>query len=209
MGLYARYVLPRLIEWACNTALERAQRARVVPHAHGTVLELGFGSGLNLSHYDPARVVRVIGVDPSAEGWQLAARRRARVAFPVEHHPADLTALDLPPGSVDTVLVTWSLCTIPDPLATLRAAWALLRPGGQLVYCEHGLAPDPGPARWQRRIEPVWRRLAGGCRLTRVAPDLLAAAGFTAEEAHAAYLPGAPRWVGYHYWGRALPVGSA
>lgn len=208
MGLYARYVLPRLINCACNTTLEREQRAKVVPAAHGVVLELGIGSGLNLPHYDAARVTRVIGVDPSDGGWRLARERVAAAAFPVEHRCADLTALDLPPASVDTVVVTWSLCTIPDPAAVLRAAAPLLRPGGELIYCEHGRAPDASPARWQRRIEPLWRRMAGGCHLTRNIPDLLQAGGFAPTQAQAAYLPGAPRWVGYHYWGRARPAAT-
>lgn len=209
VSFYERRILPHLINCACGAQMERDQRARVVPLARGTVLELGIGTGHNLPFYDPAQVTRVIGADPSAESWALAGARLAGVGFPVRHHAGPVETLDIPDASVDTVLVTWSLCTIPDPARTLAGVRRTLRQGGQLVFCEHGLAPDAGVARWQRRIEPLWKRIAGGCHLGRAIPDLIEAAGFAVNDLATGYLPGAPRIVGYHYWGTARPAGSA
>lgn len=206
MSFYERYVLPALIGAACGCRPIRKQRQKIVPRAEGVVLELGFGSGLNLPHYDAAKVTQLYALEPS-EGMLARARKVARGApFPVEIVPETAEALSLPAASVDTVLVTYSLCTIPDAVSALEGARKVLKPGGRLLFCEHGLSPDADVARWQRRIEPVWRPLAGGCHLTRDIPALIGAAGFRIEGLETMYLPRSPRWAGYNYWGAALPA---
>jgi len=201
MGAYARWVLPNLISCACGAPGLAAQRRRLVPQAEGVVLELGLGSGLNLPYYDPARVTRVYGLEPEA-GMLIKARRHAADApVPVEVLAETAEALSLPDASVDTVLVTFSLCTIPDVAAALTGARRVLRPGGRFLFCEHGAAPDPKVRRLQARLDPLWGRVFGGCRLTRDIPALIRDAGFNVTRLDADYLPGAPRFAGYLYRG--------
>jgi SAM-dependent methyltransferase len=206
MNLYDRYVLPPLVTLACSCAPVRAQREKVVPRADGVVLELGFGAGLNLPFYDPARVSKVYALEPAA-GMLARARRTAQHApFPVDILPEAAERLSLPEASVDTVVVTYSLCTIPDPAAALAGARRVLRREGRLLFCEHGLAPDADVRRWQSRIEPFWRVIAGGCRLTRDIPALVAGAGFRIERLETGYLPRTPKWSGFNTWGEARPA---
>jgi len=204
MGVYDRYVLPRLLDCTCGQEAVRDQRAKVVPLAQGRVLELGIGSGLNLPLYDPARVVRVIGVDPAPEMLARARRRADGLAFTVELLDADAATARVEPASVDTVVVTYSLCTIPDGVAALEIARRALRPGGRLLFCEHGRSAEPGVARWQERITPVWKRIAGGCRLDRDVPAMLAAGGFAVDRLETFYMPRAPRPMGWHFLGSAV-----
>jgi ubiquinone/menaquinone biosynthesis C-methylase UbiE len=175
----------------------------VVPLASGTVLEIGIGTGLNLPYYRAAQVERLIGLDPSEKSWELAGKRAAHVDFEVEFIGLPGEEIPLDADSVDTVLVTFSLCTIPDPVAALKGMSRVLRPDGNLLFCEHGLAPDTGVAKWQHRVNPVWRKLFGGCNLNRDIPGLLAGADFSIERLEKDYLPGTPRFAGYNYWGGA------
>ncbi len=208
MGIYDRYVLPCLIGMACSCRPVTMQRAKIVPQAEGVVLELGFGSGLNLPHYDQARVAKLYALEP-AEGMLVRGRTSARGApFPVEILPETAEQLSLPAASVDTVVVTYTLCSIPDAVAALQGARRALKPGGRLLFCEHGLAPDAGVRRWQQRIEPLWRVIGGGCRLTRDIPSLIQAGGFEIEVLDTMYLPRAPRWSGFNYWGAARPLAA-
>ncbi len=203
VGFYDRFVLPPLIDMACGKTIIREQREKIAPQAEGTVLEIGFGSGLNLPLLKPDKVTKLYALEPSA-GMLARARKRAdSVAFPVEILAEAAEDLSLPPESVDTVLVTYSLCSIPDPLAALAGARRALKPGGKLLFCEHGLAPEEDVRRWQRRIEPVWRVIGGGCHLTRDIPDLVRSAGFTIERLDAGYLPNTPKWAGFNTWGCA------
>jgi SAM-dependent methyltransferase len=203
MSFYARHVLPVLINCACGVKPVRAQRRKIVPRAEGVVLELGFGSGLNLPYYDTRKVERVIALEPE-EGMLVRARRAARAApFAVDVLPEPAEALSLPAHCVDTVLVTYALCTIPDPVAALEGARRALKPGGKLLFCEHGLAPDANVAKLQRSIEPIWKRVAGGCHLSRDIPALVLQAGFTLDDIETMYLPDTPRFAGYNYWGSA------
>jgi ubiquinone/menaquinone biosynthesis C-methylase UbiE len=203
MGLYDRYILPKLLDAACSARPIERQRAKIVPQAEGVVLELGFGSGLNLPHYDPKKVERLIALEPS-EGMLARSRAKAsQAAFPVDVLPEMAETLSLADASVDTVLVTYSLCTIPDPVSALAAARRVLKPGGRLLFCEHGRAPDADVLRWQRRIEPVWKVIGGGCHLTREIPKLVASAGFAIDTMETMYLPKSPRWAGFNYWGAA------
>lgn len=203
MAFYENVILPRFINCACGTAPIMKQREKIVPRAHGTVLEIGIGTGLNLSYYDPKKVERLIGLDPSEKSWELAGERAAHLPFDVQFIGLPGEEIPLEPDSVDTVLVTFALCTIPDPVRALEGMARVLKPGGELVFCEHGLAPDEKVARWQHRINPLWRRLAGGCNLDRDIPALLDAGGFDVDEMEQMYLPGTPRIAGYNYWGSA------
>lgn len=205
MGLYDRYVLPCLIGRACSCKPVQGQRAKVVPQAAGVVLELGFGSGLNLPHYDRAKVSRLYALEPAVGMLARARDQIAKAAMPVEILHETAERLSLPPASVDTVVVTYTLCSIPDPVAALEGARRALKPGGRLLFCEHGAAPDASVRRWQGRIEPVWRVIGGGCHLARDIPGLIRAGGFEIEQLDTMYLPGAPRWSGFNYWGAARP----
>lgn len=203
MGFYDRHVLPRFINCACATKPIMKQREKVVPLATGTVLEIGIGTGLNLPYYDSSKVHRVIGLDPSEESWTLAGERAAHLEFEVEFIGLPGEEIPLAKASVDTVLVTFALCTIPDPVSALRGMARVLRPGGSLVFCEHGRAPDPNIEKWQDRINPLWRKVAGGCHLNRDIPQLLARGGFMVSDMEVGYLPGTPKFAGYNFWGRA------
>jgi ubiquinone/menaquinone biosynthesis C-methylase UbiE len=203
MGFYDRHVLPRFINCACGSKPIMKQREKVVPLASGTVLEIGIGTGLNLPYYDAKRVERLIGLDPSEASWKLAAERAAHLDFEVEFIGLPGEEIPLDDASVDTVVVTFSLCTIPDPVTALQGMARVLRPGGSLVFCEHGSAPDLNVRKWQDRINPLWRRLAGGCHLNRDIPSLLNAGGFAVSALETGYLPSTPRIAGYNYWGSA------
>lgn len=206
MSFYERHVLPLMIGAACGCRPIRRQRAKIVPRAEGVVLELGFGSGLNIPHYDPSKVRKLYALEPS-EGMRAAARGKAALApFPIEVLAETAETLSLPAASIDTVLVTYSLCTIPDPVAALEGARRALKPGGQLLFCEHGVAPDESVRRWQRRIEPVWKPIAGGCHLTRDIPAIVQSAGFAIDGLETMYLPRSPRWAGFNYWGAARAI---
>lgn len=199
---YERRLLPVLVDWACGAPVFCQQRQKVVPQASGLVLEIGIGTGLNLRHYDATRVEKVVGLDPGATPNARAQRRAAQSGVVVEWVALSAERIPFDDAMFDTVLVTYSLCTIPDPLAALKEMRRVLKPSGKLVYCEHGLAPDASVRRWQHRLTPVWSRFAGGCHLDRDIPALLAAARFDLADRHAAYLPG-PRALMFNYWGTA------
>jgi ubiquinone/menaquinone biosynthesis C-methylase UbiE len=204
MSLYGRFVLPRLVHCVCGLETHRRQRLKVVPMAAGDVLEIGFGSGLNLAHYDCAAVRRVWALEPAAEMWALAQEAVRRSVLPVELLQASAEEIPLPDESVDTVLLTYTLCTIPDAPRAIAEARRVLRPGGRLLFCEHGAAPDEPVRRWQERINPLWRRLAGGCNVNRHAPSLIEAGGFRIAELATMYLPGW-RVASFNAWGVAVP----
>jgi len=205
MGLYRSYVLPRLIDLACGAEPVSEQRSRVVPHAEGRVLEIGFGSGLNLPWYDASKVEHLYGLEPEAGMWRQARRRLEAVEFPVEPLALEGEEIPLDAASIDTVVVTYTLCTIPEVDRALEGMRRVLRPGGRLLFSEHGRAPDEDVSRWQRRVEPLWKRLAGGCHLSRDVPRLLEGAGFAVEELETGYLRDTPRIAAFQYRGRARP----
>ena len=202
MGWYDRYVLPRLIDLSCGTRPAMRQREKVIPRARGRVLELGIGSGLNLPYYDPDRVQRVFGLDPSTELWSLAQTRVADSPLELDFLEAGAEAVPLADNSVDTVVATYTLCTLPDVAVALAEVRRVLRPRGEFVFCEHGAAPDDSVRRWQNRLNPAWRRLAGGCHLNRDIPLLLDEAGFRIGDLDTMYLPGW-RPATFNYWGVA------
>ncbi|HEY0787032.1 MAG TPA: class I SAM-dependent methyltransferase [Thermoanaerobaculia bacterium] len=204
MRFYERVILPRLVHVTCASRPVMKQRAKVVPAARGRVLEIGFGSGLNLPFYDSGAVERVWALEPSREMWRLARPRVERAPFPVEHVEAGADRIPLDAGAADTIVVTYTLCTIPEAVPAVAEMRRVLRPGGRLLFSEHGAAPDEPTRKWQRRLDPIWSRLSGGCHLDRAIPDLLEEGGFRAHEISASYIPG---WkpASYHYWGAAVP----
>src|ERR1700751_1443825 len=204
MGFYQRRVVPCLTHLAMSQSQLQPFRQHVVGAAEGRVLEIGVGSGLNFPHYGAA-VGSVIGLEPSA-GLLRMARPRARAApVPITLLDASAEAIPLDTGSVDTVVTTWSLCTIPNASCALAEMRRVLRPGGALLFVEHGRAPEAGVARWQDRLDPFWSYLAGGCHLNRKMDDLVAAAGFRIETLQNPRLPG-PRTHTYLYEGRGRPA---
>lgn len=205
-SFYDRHILPRLIGCACASPAIMKQRAKVVPLATGEVLELGIGGGLNLAFYDPSKVAKVTGVDPSAELRARAAAAPRAEGLKVQVTEGTAEALPFDNASFDTVVCTFTLCSVHSPAAALAEARRVLKPGGRLLFCEHGLAPDADVARWQRRIEPVWKRIAGGCHLTRPIGSAITAAGFKIDGLQSMYLPRAPRVAGWNEWGSATPA---
>jgi ubiquinone/menaquinone biosynthesis C-methylase UbiE len=193
MGLYREQVLPRLVDRACGVGDLHRWREEVMVGLSGRVVEIGFGSGLNLRHY-PAEVRLVWAVEPAAVARRLAAKRIAQAPVRVEHIGLDGQAIPLPDDSADGGLSTFTLCTVPDPSAALAELRRVLRPGAALHLLEHGLAPDPPIARWQHRLDPWQRRLAGGCHLTRDPAALVEAAGFVLERCEQRYARGPKPW---------------
>lgn len=202
MGLYERMVLPRVVHLACSSRPNMKQREKVVPRARGTVLEIGIGSGLNLAFYDSAQVTKVWGLDPSPQMIQMAAAAARRTPLEVEFIEAGCEQIPVDSNSIDTVVITYTLCTIADSESALREMARVLKPGGRLLFCEHGAAPDANVLRWQRRLNPVWRRLGGGCHLDRDTPELLRRGGFEITEMETMYIPGW-RPASFNYWGSA------
>ena len=205
MGFYDRHILPRVLNWSCGAKPVQRQRQKVVPLAAGRVLEIGIGSGLNLPYYDPAKVERVIGLDPAEEMLTYARRKSGQLPFAVEYLALEGERIPLERQSVDTVLVTYTLCTIPDAIAALEGMRRVLKPGGRLIFCEHGKAPDAAVRRWQHRLNPLWNRIGGGCNLDRDIPALIEGAGFRIDSLDTMYLPHTPRFAGFNYWGSARP----
>ncbi|WP_348673543.1 methyltransferase domain-containing protein [uncultured Abyssibacter sp.] len=202
--MYERWVLPYLLDLACGIKPVRRQRAKVVPQARGRVLEIGIGTGLNLHHYDADRIHSLHGLDPGEAMHRLARKRMRAAGLEAELVPLSAESIPMADHSFDTVVCTYTLCTIPDAAGALSEMRRVLKPDGRLLFCEHGEAPDSGVARWQTRLNRVWKPIAGGCHLDRKIPDLLSDAGFQVESLEQMYLPG-PRVLTYNYWGSAKP----
>ncbi len=203
MGIYSDRILPRLVDWTMNIEMLRELRDRCLQGVRGDVLEVGFGSGLNLPHY-PKEVTKVYAVDPATLGRKLAKKRLDTCDFPVEFVGLDAESIPLADAAVDAAVVTWTLCTIPDPLAALLEMRRTLRPGGKLHFVEHGRAPEQGVKRWQERLNRVHGWYAGGCNLNRAIDEVVQAGGFEIESLDAFYVRG-PKVLTFHYLGIAAP----
>lgn len=202
MSVYSKRILPRLIDFACRQSPTTYQRKKVVPGASGDVLELGIGSGLNLPYYNPGIVRSVTGLDPSVETWDLRKKEIDTPGFTVLFEQGKAEAMPFEDSQFDTVLVTYTLCSIGPIGEALDEVHRVLRPGGRLIFSEHGLAPDRGVRRIQRGIEPVWKIFSGGCVLSRDIPSLITESGFEIEQLDELYVPGW-RPASYTYWGEA------
>jgi ubiquinone/menaquinone biosynthesis C-methylase UbiE len=202
-SFYDRHIMPRLITCCCSASTIAKQREKVVPRAAGKVLEIGVGGGLNLAFYDPRAVSELTGIDPSAELRQRASDAPRPEGLNVDIREGAAEALPFEDASFDCIVCTFTLCTVKTPAKALSEAKRVLKPGGRYLFCEHGLAPDAGVARWQRRVEPIWRPLGGGCHLTRPITSAIEAAGFAVAERQSMYLPSTPRIFGWNEWGEA------
>jgi ubiquinone/menaquinone biosynthesis C-methylase UbiE len=203
MGIYGEQILPRMINVACGMKAVEPLRRRVCDGLEGDVVEIGFGSGLNVPFY-PAAVTRVAAVEPADTGWKLAGKRLRAASVPVARSGLDGQSLPFEDDSYDAALSTWTLCTVPDAVAALGELRRVLKPGATLHFLEHGLAPDETVRRWQHRLEPMQKRLFGGCHLTRPIVELLTTAGFTITELDVFYEKSAPKPMGASSLGRAV-----
>jgi ubiquinone/menaquinone biosynthesis C-methylase UbiE len=203
MGFYEQRILPKLINSTCAAPPILKQREKVVPEAYGRVLEIGMGSGLNLPYYNPDKVEMVFGLEPS-EGMRKLAKPAA------ENAPFEVKFLDLPgeeipldDKSIDSIVLTYTLCTIPDGLKALEQMKRVLKPGGKLLFSEHGKAPDPEVEKWQNRINPIWKIIGGGCHVNKPIDKMIEVSGFNMDSLNTLYLPSTPRIFGFNYWGQA------
>ncbi len=203
MSFYDDNVLPHVINLACGSKPILRQREKIVPQAQGRILEIGMGSGINIPYYDVNKVEKVWGLEPST-GMRKKAKNRVDAA------PFDLEWLDLPGEeipldnhSVDTIVLTYTLCTIPDWRAAVKQMRRVLKPGGKLLFSEHGKAPDVAVQAWQNRVNPMWMKLAGGCHLNRDIPELLKVGGFNIKELDTLYVPKTPKIAAFTFWGYA------
>ena len=198
-----RHIVPRLIKCACSQGQIMKVRSKVVPHARGDVLELGCGGGINMEFYDPARVTSFTGLDPSPEllAMSRAAAQARGMAADIQGGVGE--AMPFANARFDTVVTTFTLCSVADQAAVLAEIRRVLKPGGTALFLEHGAAPDAGVAKWQRRIEPVWKRIGGNCHLTRPISDAYEQAGFAVDRQAAAYMPKTPRPFGWYEYGAA------
>jgi len=203
LGFYEKYILPKFLNCACGTKPINYQREKIVPLAKGIVLDIGIGSGLNIPFYNKSNIDRLYGLDPSEELLKIAKPLAKKNELEIEFLQCGAEAIPLPDQSIDTVLITYTMCTIPDIKLSNSEIMRVLKPEGQLLFCEHGLAPDKNIAKWQRRINPIWSKIAGGCNLNRDIPKLITSSGFKISNMEEMYLPSTPKFAGYNYWGVA------
>ncbi len=203
MPFYHEHILPHLIHLVCGSANFRKQRERVIPQAEGRVLEVGMGSGLNLEFYDPLKVKRLFALEPSQGMRKKARKALAGAPLPVEVLDLPGEEIPLEDGSVDTIVLTYTLCTIPDWRKALEQMRRVLAPGGKLLFAEHGRAPEEEVVRWQERLQPFWGIVSGGCHLGREIPTLLQEGGFRVQELETGYELKGPKFASYQYLGMA------
>ena len=201
MGLYDKYILPKFLNCACGSKPINYQRQKVVPLAKGKVLDIGIGSGLNIPFYNSDKIDKVIGIDPSHELIELAKELANDSKASIELVIGSAESIPYPDNFFDTVLVTYTMCTISNVAIANKEMWRVLKDDGRLIFCEHGLAPDKKISKWQNRIDPFWGKIAGGCHLNRDIQKLITDAGFSFESLDKMYIPSTPKFAGYNYWG--------
>ena len=200
---YENYVLPKMLDCCCSTKPISYQRKKIVPEASGTVLEIGIGSGLNIPYYQKSRVNKVIGLDPSEQLCKMAKKTADDNNFSIDFLVNGAEEIELPSNSIDTILLTYTLCSIPEPYIALKEIMRVMKSDGRILFCEHGIAPDEVVQKWQNRINPLWGKLFGGCNINRDIPNILKNGGFKINSLDKMYLPSTPKIVAYNYWGSA------
>jgi ubiquinone/menaquinone biosynthesis C-methylase UbiE len=204
MSLYEKYVLPKFLNCACGSKPVARQREKVVPLAEGKVLEIGIGSGLNLPFYDKTRVDEIWGLDPSEELSEMARAVAIQEGMEVNFISSGAEEIPLPDNHFDSVLITYTMCTIPEVMRANTEIRRVLKNQGKMIFCEHGAAPDENIRKWQKRINPFWGKIAGGCNIDRNIPSLIQDSGFDIIEIEEMYLPNTPKIAGYNFWGYAV-----
>ena len=204
MSLYSKYILPKVLDFCCATKPIRKQREKVVPLCKGIVLEIGSGSGLNFPYYKTSKVKKIFALEPDKEMIELARQETKKSSIEITFLQEYAERISLKDNSVDTILLTYSLCTIPDPISALKEMKRVLRSNGCLVYCEHGMAPESSIRKWQNRLNPINSYFSGGCNLNRDITQLITESGFKIRKSETMYLPGTTKLVGYNYWGTAV-----
>ena len=204
MSLYEKYVLPKFLNCACGSKPVARQREKVVPLAEGRVLEIGIGSGLNLPFYDKTKVDEIWGLDPSEELSGMARTVATQEGMKVNFISSGAEEIPLPDDHFDSVLITYTMCTIPEVIRANREIRRVLKDQGKMIFCEHGVAPDDNIRKWQKRINSFWRKIAGGCNINRNIPSLIQESGFDIVELEEMYLPNTPKIAGYNFWGYAV-----
>ena len=200
---YENYVLPKMLDCCCSTKPISYQRKKIVTEASGTVLEIGIGSGLNIPYYQKSRVNKVIGLDPSEQLCKMAKKTADDNNFSIDFLVNGAEEIELPSNSIDTILLTYTLCSIPEPYIALKEIMRVMKSDGRILFCEHGIAPEEVVQKWQNRINPLWGKLFGGCNINRDIPNILKNGGFKINSLDKMYLPSTPKIVGYNYWGEA------
>jgi|TARA_E500000081_G_scaffold65108_1_gene67322 ubiquinone/menaquinone biosynthesis C-methylase UbiE len=203
MSFYDKYILPKFLNCTCGSKPIRYQRDKIVPLAEGVVLDVGIGSGLNIPFYNKSKIKHLYGLDPSKELLEIAKPVAEKNQLAIEFLQCEAENIPLPDNSIDTVLITYTMCTISNVSLANSEIIRVLKNDGKLLFCEHGLAPDKKVANWQKRINPIWTKIAGGCNLDRDIPNLITSSGLKIDNMEEMYLPSTPKFAGYNYWGVA------
>ena len=201
--LYERHVLPKVLDACCSTKPINYQRNKIVPYAKGKILEIGIGSGINIPFYDKANVEKIYGLDPSEELNNIAQKKAINYNLKIDFLLNGAEEIPLPSNSMDTILITYTLCTIQDLESSLKEIRRVMKDDAVMLFCEHGIAPDANIIKWQNRVNPLWGKLFGGCNINRNIPEIIQSSGFTLNSLDQMYLPSTPKIVGYNYWGKA------
>lgn len=204
MSIYDKYLLPHLLNCTCNQNPFIHQRRKVVPLAKGNVLEIGIGSGLNIPFYEPNRIEKIWGIDPSEELISMAKNQISPETPNIELIVAKAEEIDFDDHVFDTVLMTYTMCTISSLPESFSQLTRVIKPNGKLIFCEHGLAPDENVIKWQNRINTFWPKISGGCNINKKIPNIITSAGFSIVDLETMYLPSTPKVLGYNYWGTAV-----
>ena len=203
MSLYEKYFLPKLLDFCCGMEGFQNKRSQIVPLAHGRILEIGIGSGLNFDHYNFDKVAEIIGVDPAVSSVAMARSRASQYNSKISFIESSAESIDLPSNTFDCVVIGYSLCTIPDPLKALAEARRLMKSEGSLFFMEHGLAPEQSIQKWQHRLTPGWKKIGGGCNLNRDIENLISTSGFQFKSLSKKYIKG-PKIAAFQYYGEAV-----